>query len=131
MTTPTRTDWRGNPYTIGTTVLYARRVNSSSEIAEGVVIDIHDVVRGRRTYRWVRADPDNPIHQTITGRDRQTRVIIQPTGRESKSWRLNTRQVRDENGIGLYDEHGSPLFEPVTHSPVTLTALANITVITP
>ncbi|MBB5081344.1 hypothetical protein [Nonomuraea endophytica] len=131
MTTPTRTDWRGNPYTTGTTVLYARRISTSCEIAEGVVIDIYDAVRDARTNRWARADPDNPNHQTITGRDRETRVIVQPTGRESKNWRLNTRQARNENWIGVYDEHGSPIFEPVEHGPVALTALANITVITP
>ncbi|MFI6317313.1 hypothetical protein ACIBG8_07330 [Nonomuraea sp. NPDC050556] len=134
MTTPTLADWRGTPYTIGTTVLYTRRNSSSCEIAEGVVLDIYDAVRDprMRRLRWVRANPDNPTHQAITGRhERETRVIIQPTGRESRNWRLNTRQVRDENGRDLHDEHGSPLYEPVTHPPVTLTALENITVITP
>ncbi|MFI6813242.1 hypothetical protein ACIBG7_12560 [Nonomuraea sp. NPDC050328] len=132
MTTPTRTDWRGNTYTIGTTVLYPRMSSRSCEITEGVVIDIWDAIYDPKVYKWVRADPDNPTHQAITGRDREPRVKIQPNGRGSRNfYRSDSRPARDENGEYILDARGFRVYEKTELKPVTLTILDNITVITP
>lgn len=53
------TDWRGNEYTVGDTVLYARMHGRSCEMAEGVVTDLFEVYYDRvgRTYKWIKLAP--------------------------------------------------------------------------
>ncbi|MFI6485211.1 hypothetical protein ACIBH1_45385 [Nonomuraea sp. NPDC050663] len=127
----TLTDWRGNPYTVGTTVLYPRMSGRSCEICEGVVVDIWEAVYDRKLYKWVRANPDKLAHQAVTGRDREMRVKIQPNGRGSRDfYRSDSRAARDENGDYVYDDDGHMVFEKVDLKPVTLTIIENVTVLT-
>ncbi|MEU7891727.1 hypothetical protein AB0B45_02555 [Nonomuraea sp. NPDC049152] len=122
----TLTDWRGNPYTIGTTIFYPRGSSGSIEIQEAEVIDIWDVVTDPDTYDWARFDPDNPKHQ---GLKRTTRVKVQPTGRSSRP--SNYQVKRDEQGEIVRDEDGHPEWEQyeVEHKPVTLLIIGNVTVV--
>ncbi|MFI6497146.1 hypothetical protein [Nonomuraea typhae] len=127
----TLTDWRGNPFTIGTTIFYPRMSGRSCEIQEGVVIDIWDAVYDRDVYRWVRFNPEKISHQDATGNDRQTRVKVHPTGRGSRNfYRSDQRLVTDEQGEYVRDEHGRAVWESVDLKPVTLMIIENITVVT-
>ncbi|MEU6778592.1 hypothetical protein ABZ912_05270 [Nonomuraea angiospora] len=125
----TLTDWRGNPYTIGTTIFYPRGSSGSIEIQEGVVLDIweavHDVVNFTG---WVRFDPENPAHQAAEEKNRANRVKVQPTGRSSRP--TNYRVRRDEHGEVVRDDSGRPEWEQydVEHKPVTLLIVENVTV---
>ncbi|MGI5281692.1 hypothetical protein ACQEVF_59125 [Nonomuraea polychroma] len=127
----TLTDWRGNPYTVGTTIYYPRMSGRSCEIQEGVVIDIWDAVWDRDVFKWVRFNPDKPSHQDVTGRDRQTRVKVQPTGRGSRNfYRSDSRLVTDEHGEVVRDETGRAVWEKTELKPVTLMIIENVTVAT-
>ncbi|MFI9553691.1 hypothetical protein [Nonomuraea endophytica] len=122
----TLTDWRGNTYTVGTTIFYPRMSGRSCEIQEGQVIEIWEAVFDNRKYRWVRFDADNPNHQGVK---RETRVKIQP-GRGSRGfYRDDTRRVEDEHGNIVRDEQGHAVWEKVEARAVTLAILENITVV--
>lgn len=123
----TLTDWRGNSYTIGTTIFYPRGSSSSIEIQEAKVVGIWDAVTDPDTYDWARFDPNNPKHQDL---ERTTKVKVQPTGRSSRP--TNYRVKRDEHGEVILNEDGRPEWEQyeVEHKPVTLVIISNITVAT-
>ena len=53
----TWTDWRGNEFTIGDTVLYARLSGRCCEVAERVVVDLYETYRDHDDYKWKRVDP--------------------------------------------------------------------------
>ncbi|WP_424533677.1 hypothetical protein ACOZ38_25410 [Sphaerisporangium viridialbum] len=126
----TITDWRGNPYTVGTTIFYPRMSGRSCEMAEAVVVDIYDVVWGcDDKIRWERFDPENPAHQAASGRNRVTRVKVQPTGRGSRDfYRSDRRIVKDENGETVRNDEGYAVWEKTDIKPVTLMIINNITV---
>lgn len=123
----TLTDWRGNPYAIGTLILYPRMSGRSCEVQEGTVLDIYEAVYDRRNHRgWTRYDAANPNHQ---GQERETRVKVQPTGRSSRDFYRSNRQVRrDEHGEIIRDENGHTMWEKTEAKPVTLLITENITV---
>ncbi|MFG1709197.1 hypothetical protein ACFLIM_39000 [Nonomuraea sp. M3C6] len=123
----TLTDWRGNPYTVGTLIFYPRMSGRSCEIQEGEVLDIYEAVYDRRTYRgWMRYDAANPDHE---GEERETRVKVQPTGRSSRDfYRTNHQVKRDEHGEIVRDENGRTVWEKAEAKPVTLTVIDNVTV---
>ncbi|MEV4749026.1 hypothetical protein AB0K21_21830 [Streptosporangium sp. NPDC049248] len=126
----TLTDWRGNSYTVGTRVFYPRMSGRSCEIQEGTVLDIWDAVYDFDKFRWVHFDPDNPRHQKISGRDRVTKVKVQPTGRGSRDfYRSNKQHKKDNDGKLLYGDDGWPVMEDADAKPVTLAIIENITVV--
>ncbi|WP_440100059.1 hypothetical protein [Streptosporangium sp. H16] len=128
----TLTDWRGNPYTVGTLIFYPRMSGRSCEMVEAVVVEIYDAVRDSDKYRWVRFDPDNPRHQATSKGDRVTRVVVQPTGLGSRDFfRSHTRLARDEAGEMVRDEQGGPVWETTEIKPVTLMITNNVTVPAP
>lgn len=48
------TDWRGNEYGVGDTVLYPRVDGRSAEMAEGVVKEIYVAFYDHDDYKWKR-----------------------------------------------------------------------------
>ena len=126
----TRTDWRGNLYTIGTTIFYPRMSGRSCEIQGGVVLDIWEAVYDIVNFNgWVRLNPDNPAHQAAKEQNRATRVKVQPTGRGSRNfYRTDERTVKDESGETVRDERGYAVWEKTEPKPVTILITENITV---
>jgi hypothetical protein len=122
----TLTDWRGNPYAIGTLIFYPRMSGRSCEIQEGIVLDIWDVVRDRSKFAWIRFDASNPSHQDT---ERVTRIKVQPTGRSSRDFYRSNHQVkRDEHGEVVLDENGRSVWEKTEAKPVTLLITEDVTV---
>ncbi|GAA4946259.1 hypothetical protein HD597_006786 [Nonomuraea thailandensis] len=130
----TLTDWRGNPYTVGTTVFYPRMSDRSCEIQEGVVIDIWDAVYEYGKWRWVRFDPANPKHQAEAAKPDGrivTKVKVQPTGLGSRNFgRADSTLVQDEQGRLVHDELGRPVYEVGELKPAVIEIIQNITVAT-
>jgi hypothetical protein len=75
----TWTDWRGNDFTVGDTILYARLSGRSCEMAEGVVEDLFVVWRDRETYKWVRLPENGPVptHEVWRWRNLETGELTQ------------------------------------------------------
>jgi hypothetical protein len=92
------TDWRGNEYGVGDTVLYPRVSGRSAEISEGTVTDIYQVYYGDFKWRRWRGEGPEPTKFVFDGWDEDgkrkekevsalgTRVQIQPSGRTSRDF---------------------------------------------
>jgi len=61
----TWTDWRGNDFTVGDTILYARMSGRSCEMAEGVVVDLFVVYRDPDKYKWTRLPEGDPVPEHL------------------------------------------------------------------
>lgn len=93
------TDWRGNEYGIGDTVLYPRTSGRSVEMSEATVADIYHVYYGDN-YKWERWDGEGPepTKRVFDGWDEEgnrktkevsgleIRVQLQPTGHTSRNF---------------------------------------------
>ncbi|MER7365953.1 hypothetical protein [Nonomuraea wenchangensis] len=121
----TLTDWRSNPYTVGTLILYPRSQGRTVEVQEGKVLDIWDVVWAGR---WVRFEPNNTDHE---GLERVTRVKVQPTGRCSRYDIRHKQLLYDEQDQIVYGEDDRPVLVQAAAKPVTLLITENITVPNP
>jgi len=134
----TWTDWRGNPYTVGDTVLYPRLSGRSVHMCEGVVTDLFEVYQGA-DYKYVRLAPGEtaPLHeiwtwqnpedpaersryrrdgwehvQVAVPRDTERRAKIKPTGRSSRFAAYWNKKWNPETHE----------FDETEQKPVTLTA---------
>lgn len=144
----TWTDWRGNDYTEGTLILYARMSGRSCEMAEGVVVELYEVYYGD-DYKWEKLAPGEPVPEhdvwrwknTETGelstyrgqgyteqvqvsvpRQHERRAKILPTNRTSRFGGYDTKKwVWDE-------ESGKGEFIETEMKPVTLKITESITV---
>jgi hypothetical protein len=143
------TDWRGNAYTIGDTVLYPRMSGRSCEMAEATVADIWLTYTSPETYKWVRLkegqeppivwhsgmgeNPEDPTGPNIWQRREapaktELRVRLQPNGRGSRDfYRADSVFLRDENGSMIRDEDDRAVRVQVPIKPVTLTVVENVT----
>lgn len=74
----TWTDWRGNDYTEGDTILYARMSGRSCEMAEGVVVELREFYYSD-DYKWEKLEPGEPVpvHNVWRWRHRETGEIQQ------------------------------------------------------
>ncbi|MEV0617604.1 hypothetical protein AB0I81_30085 [Nonomuraea sp. NPDC050404] len=126
MTSPmTLTDWRGEPYTVGTLIIYPRAQGRTVEVQEGEVLDIWEVVWSGR---WMRFEPDNADHK---GLERVTRVKVQPTGRCSR-YDMRHKQIQyDEQDQIVYGDDDRPVLVQAKAKPVVLLITENITVANP
>lgn len=70
----TWTDWRGNDFTVGDTILYARMSGRSCEMAEGIVEDLFVVYNDPDKYKWVRLPENGPVptHEVWRWRNPET-----------------------------------------------------------
>lgn len=119
-------DWRGHPYTIGSTIFYPRMSGRSVEIQEGRVVDIWDAVYDLDRYKWVRYDPAKPVE--FTG-DPVTRVKVMPTGKGSRNfYRTGETYQRDASGELVFDDDGQVIIESLEFKAVTILNTENITV---
>lgn len=59
-------DWRGNHYTVGSLVLYARMSGRSCEMAEGRVVDLYEVYYDN--YKWNKLAPGESAPEYETWR---------------------------------------------------------------
>ena len=75
------TDWRGNTYTLGDTILYPRMSGRSVEMQEAVVVDLYHVHYSRETWDWARL----PEGEAVTA-ETPLRVRVRPTGRGSRKF---------------------------------------------
>jgi hypothetical protein len=91
------TDWRGNEYGVGDTILYARMSGRSCEISEATVVDIWETYQADGSWKWLRLEEgqEPPMRQYWNYGTREnetrpanveTRVKVQPTGRDSRSF---------------------------------------------
>jgi hypothetical protein len=69
------TDWRGNEYGVGDTVIYPRQAGHSVEVKEGVVTDITKFYRDS-DYNWQRM-PEECL--TVGNPKTEIRVKVQPS----------------------------------------------------
>lgn len=87
------TDWRGNEYGVGDTVIYGRQSGRCVELQEGVVVDIWRVYQNN-SYKWVRLEDNEepPVGTNYAGEVIKnkitTRVKIQPSGNGSRNFGL-------------------------------------------
>lgn len=142
---PAFTDWRGQPVHIGDTVVYPSGSGRSSQMTEGVLIDVWRVIRDERwnykriepdeeppiklVWEVVRDDDGNPVEEDgvylrhqVQVPDFEWRARIQPTG--DSRWR----------GHGDWRETGdahTDYAEKKTVKAVTLTVIQNITLVAP
>lgn len=67
-------DWRGNHYTVGSLVLYARMSGRSCELAEGRVVDLYEVYQEPAHYKWTRLEPGEaaPLHEVWKWKNKET-----------------------------------------------------------
>lgn len=94
------TDWRGNEYTVGDTILYPRQSGRSVEMCEAVVDDIRRVWYDGHSYRWRKVDDTTPPHEDPE--KFATRVTVIPTGRGARQFH------RMDGKIVWLDENGQP-----------------------
>lgn len=143
-------DWRGNLYTVGSLVLYARMSGRSCEIAEGRIADIYEIYYGD-DYRWHKLAPGEPIPEHTVNRwkdpetgelsryrrdgfaraevteprENQRRAKIMPTGRTSRGWGYwNKKWVYD-------DATGHGEFVETEQKLITLKITESITAVMP
>jgi len=110
------TDWLGQAYGVGDTVLYPAMSGRSPQIVMGAVTDIGVWYRGD-DYDWVRAGND----AELSGRSQvQTRVMITPE--RTSRWQ---QHYSGPDGSGEHAAIGFVYKEP--QHPVTLTITGNIT----
>lgn len=69
------TDWRGNDYGVGATVIYPRQSGRSVEVKEAVVLDIYEVYRDPEDWSWKRL-PEGELMPD--DRPVELRVRVQP-----------------------------------------------------
>lgn len=128
------TDWRGNDYTIGDTVLYPRTSGRSVEMSEGVVLEI---VRGwggmYNSFTRLAEDEDPPEIRQRDGWDHEARetiwttvtapvvyrVKLKPSGRTSRNFGYYSDWERNEE-TGRREHTGDV-------KPVTIQNVQNIT----
>lgn len=115
------TDWRGNEYGVGDTVLYARMSGRSCEISEATVVDIWEAYPDYNLRRgwWVRLQEGQ---QPPEGKRTETRVKVQPNGRGSRNF-YRTDYDYVKNAEGDYERVETGI------KPVTLNIIANITAV--
>ncbi len=152
----TWTDWRGNDYTVGDTILFARMSGRSCEMAEGVIVDLMVMCYGD-DYAWKRVpdgepvpeklvyqyvNPENPAEYSSYQRNgknwdhRQIMVPVQserrakimPTLRTSRFRSYEARQTK-----WVYDEktNTGAFIDAGPRKPVTLRVTESITAIVP
>jgi len=95
-------DWRGNPYTVGSKVIYAAMSGRSVELQEAEVLEIKTVYRNNYTGKWVTYKEGDPIPREMeydydnkswapTGDEItkfETRVKLQPTRKGSRNFSM-------------------------------------------
>lgn len=148
-------DWRGNLYTVGSLVLYARMSGRSCELAEGRVVDLYEVYRNQ-DWKWVKvpAGKEAPLvkkwkcydeageemrchgqgcvreDEVRTPADTERRAKIMPTMRTS---RFNSYAHRNKKWV--WDEKtssgGYVDLPPEKIKPITLNITESITAVTP
>lgn len=130
------TDWRGNEYGAGSTVLYGRMSGRCVEIAEATVLDIWYVYRCPVDYVWKRLG-EQEATPTERRRNRATlsyaadepcrtelRVRLQPLGRGSRDFDRPDSVTTWPDGYS-----GERVDTPKPLRAVTLTVTENITVL--
>ncbi|MBG0818349.1 hypothetical protein [Planomonospora sp. ID82291] len=119
------TDFRGNPYTVGTTIVYARMSGRSCELQEAVTCDIWRTYRDRDTWTWKRYDAAAAAAVgPITENDLEWRVRAAPTGRGSRGFfRASDAYVEGPDGSRQRVESAP--------KPAALTVIDNIMVAGP
>ena len=109
------TDWRGNTYTVGSTVLYPRMSGRSVEMCEATVERI-----------WWKGE--------------EMRVSLRPNGRGARGfYRTDTRAVYIDKSTGeevswlaakdLGHDRYELRWDPIPIKPVTITCTENITAV--
>ncbi|WP_157536531.1 hypothetical protein [Kitasatospora mediocidica] len=125
------TDWRGNEYGVGDTILYARMSGRSCEISEATVVDIWRTYSDKGRYNRLAEGEEAPSvqifnfatreHETRPART-ETRVKVQPNGRGSRDF-YRTDYAYVKNAEGDYERVETSI------KPVTLNIIANITAV--
>lgn len=125
------TDWRGNEYGVGDTILYARMSGRSCEISEATVVDIWQAYSDGGRYNRLAEGDEVPTVQVFNYGTREyetrparieVRVKVQPNGRGSRNFYRTDFDYR-ENAEGGYDRVETGI------KPVTLHIIANITAV--
>jgi hypothetical protein len=134
----TWTDWRGNDFTVGDTVLYARLSGRSCEMAEGVVTDLMVMYRDPDKYEWARLPEGEAVPEKLEWR------WVNPDNPDDlrfrcpqESWRDSKKQV----SVPVENERRAKIMPAMRTSrfnsydkdvqPVTLRVTESITAIVP
>lgn len=100
------TDWRGNEYAAGDTVIYGAMSGHSITMVEGTVTDIYKVYRADQDWKRLDDGQEAPLQPWQDEASVQLRVVVSPTN--STRWTQHRDRTRYKNrNTGKYMDPNS------------------------